>query len=161
MVPEVHTDVLGAVIYLVLAALLWFVLVRVVWAYRRQGGRLPIDVQRLLNLRRWWNMSDWPQTVASITETRICFPEKRITRIANPTGLGFPPNTIQVSFQYEASGSRHDGKFSVAFMDMDWATMATRNAVGQKVKVRFNPKDPEECVPVENEWSGFKLWSVG
>ena len=133
-------------------------LVRVVKVYRRQGGKLPIDFQRLLNLRKWWHMTEWPQTEASITETRICAPGERFR---NLSGGGFPPNRIEICFEFDANGSRYEGKFSVGFVGMDWGTMATRNAVGQKVRVRFDPKDPKDCIPVQNEWQGFKVWSVG
>jgi hypothetical protein len=126
--------------------------------YRQRGGKLPIDIQRLVNLRKWWHMPEWPQTEASITETHIRVPNARIT---NFVGVGFPPPIIEVSFQYDANGSQCEGKFSVAFVDMEWATMAMQNAVGQKVRVQFDPKDPKDCVPVEDEWLGFKVWSVG
>jgi len=148
-----------ALIYLAFAALLWFVLARVVMAYRRGGGKLPIDLQRLINLRKWRHMAQWPQTEACTTETRICLPNEKIK---SPfLGARFPPNRIEIYFEYDANGSRYKGKFSVAFAGMDWATMSTRNAVGQKIRVQFDPKDAKDCVPVEQEWLGFKVWSVG
>jgi hypothetical protein len=30
-----------------------------------------------------------------------------------------------------------------------------------KGQVRFDPKDPKDGIPVQNEWQGFKVWSVG
>jgi hypothetical protein len=137
-----------AIIYLALTALSWFVLVRVVKVYCRQGGKLPIDFQRLLNLLKWWHTTEWPQTEASITGTRICAPGERFR---NLSGGSFPPNRIGICFEFDANGSRYEGKFSVGFVGMDWATMATGNAVGQKVRSGSIRRTPKDGIPVQNE----------
>lgn len=104
-------------------------------------------------------MQEWPQTEAAIKATRICVPDEQIKDPFLP--VRFPPNRIEICFEYQANGSRYEGKFSVGFVDMNWASIATRNAVGQRIRVQFDPKDPKDCVPVENEWQGFKVCSVG
>jgi hypothetical protein len=77
------------IIFLVLATMLSYVLVRAAIAYRTRGGKLPIDIQRLLNLRKWWSYSEWTETDASITETRICVPDNNGVIGSTPT-----PGTI-------------------------------------------------------------------
>jgi hypothetical protein len=77
--------------------------------------------------------------------------EQRFKQAFSP--FGFPPNRIEIYSKYGVSGTRFEGKFSVAFVDMEWATMAVQNAVDKTVAILFDPGDPEDCVPVEkNGW---------
>ena len=122
-----------------------------------RAGRSPYqyNLSRALNLRRRRGMPVWPAIEATVT---------RVTQVSGGRFWLRPaPDFISVTFAYEVGGVQHTNRLIAVFPRPEryWVGLTAHAAIGEKVLVRYDPKNPGDSVPVEKTWHGWMLRTGG
>jgi Protein of unknown function (DUF3592) len=100
--------------------------------------------------------STWPITEAVVT--------RAVLQVHHRT-LGMPnriPNALFVWFEYEVAGVKYSDVFTAASPGGGPSAYSVASeAAGEKLMIRYNPKNPADAQPLEKSWHDLKVWWIG
>jgi hypothetical protein len=122
------------------------------------SGGLPLRASRF-NPLRVFMVSNWPITEAVVTEAALRpWPEMPYSIV---TAFTQRADGLDVRFAYEVEGVKYLNTFTVVVSTGFWSRVTTSVAPGEKLMVRYDPRDPADSVPVEKTWHGWNVWAEG
>jgi hypothetical protein len=122
---------------------------------KASGGPMQYNLSRMLDLKRKSGIPHWPVIEATVTKaTRTTYDVMSYDRIT--------PDKIDVAFEYEIAGIRHENCFVVLYPPVEgyWAALAANVAVGERVTIRYDPENPSDSIPAEKTWHGWPVWTM-
>lgn len=131
---------------------------------KQTGADLPFHPKRIFRPWRYLEMTG--RTLATVTGVRMIVPSRGVATLAAMNGASLravAPWSAEVSFRYLAGDSERDGKFRIVLpmdsSEYDRTELSKIN--GENLLVRFDPKRPEDCEPVDHNWHDCKVWTEG
>jgi hypothetical protein len=101
-------------------------------------------------------VSSWPITEAVVTRAVL-----KVHRgvLIQPSTI---PNALFVWFEYEVAGVKYSDVFTAASPGGGpSAHDVASEAAGEKLMIRYNPKNPADAQPVDKRWHDLKVWWIG
>ena len=100
------------------------------------------------------SVSTWPITEAVVTRAGL-----QVHALGRPSRV---PNALFVWFEYEVAGVKYGDVFTAASPGGGpSAHSVASKAAGEKLMIRYNPKNPADAQPVEQRWHDLKVWWIG
>jgi hypothetical protein len=100
------------------------------------------------------SVSTWPITEAVVTRAVL-----QVHALGRPSRV---PNALFVWFEYEVAGVKYGDVFTAASPGGGpSAHSVASKAAGEKLMIRYNPKNPADAQPVEQRWHDLKVWWIG
>ena len=138
--------------------------------------RLGLHLRRWFNVTRWWKMSYWPETQATV---RIAYPVSQfapaIYRKIGPVDLGmgfYHPYRTQLLywceawFLYQIEGRSYWGNFRfwLSYQNFGEVQALAKEAVGKEILIHYDPDYPEDALPVHRQFLDLpvcvNLWEL-
>lgn len=133
---------------------------------KQTGAELPFDPWRVFRPWRYLEMTG--RTLATVTGVRLIVPSQALAAMAALGATGSSGTvgrlwTVEVSFRYLAGDSERDGRFRIVLPidSSEYDRTELSKIHGENLLVRFDPKRPEDCEPVEHKWHDCKVWTEG
>lgn len=137
-------------------------LVYVAYVGPRRGPRKP-SISRALNLKRMFNMRNWP-----VAKARITAIDRELRRARSSlAGFGkyYLPDYVFLTFEYQVSKVPHTNQFVVLCNPQErfWGDVAVSDEElkGEAVMVHYDPENPGDSVPVDKTWHEMPIWKLG
>lgn len=100
------------------------------------------------------SVSTWPITEAVVTRAVL-----RVHALDRSSRF---PNALFVWFEYEVAGLKYSDVFTAASPGGGpSARSVASQAAGEKLMIRYNPKNPADAQPVDKRWHDLKVWWIG
>jgi len=100
------------------------------------------------------SVSTWPITDAVVTRAVL-----RVHALDRSSRF---PNALFVWFEYEVAGLKYSDVFTAASPGGGpSARSVASQAAGEKLMIRYNPKNPADAQPVDKRWHDLKVWWIG
>ena len=101
-------------------------------------------------------VSTWPITEAVVTRAVL---KTHRGFLIQPSTI---PNALFVWFEYEVAGVKYSDVFTAASPGGGPSAYSVASeAAGEKLMIRYNPKNPADAQPVEKRWHDLKVWWIG
>lgn len=98
--------------------------------------------------------SSWPETEAVVTRAKMMTQGRSFVFYSSSF-----PYALYVWFEYEIGGVKYNDVFTAA------AWLADRHleteVVGEKLMIRYNPRNLSDALPVDTRWHDLKVWWPG
>jgi len=139
----------------VLAACVLAYLLHSGWISRHD--QFQFDPARILQLRR---SREWPVTEAIVEDAHVM-----LDRPSRPLLFLFwgRRDITNLALRYDVNGACFRSSLKVLAYPQDrfWTRMNPSIARGEKLMIRYDPRDPSVVFPVNRTWHNGQIWRLG